>query len=162
MTPEIKNKVSEYKVKFIPDDVRVLEIGSRDINGNVRDLFNGEYIGIDMLDGPNVDEVINAHDLPSIYEEESFDVILCLETIEHDAAFWKTLEVINYLLKREGYVILSAPTYGFPYHGYPYDYYRFSRDAFEKAFFIGMKRLDVSQLKDTKSDPTLIGIWQKR
>jgi len=34
---------------------RILDVGSRDINGTVRPLFTGEYIGLDMQEGENVD-----------------------------------------------------------------------------------------------------------
>lgn len=32
-----------------------LEVGSLNVNGTVRDLFTGVYLGVDMRDGPGVD-----------------------------------------------------------------------------------------------------------
>ena len=53
----VKSKFSE---KF--KNCRVLDIGSLDINGNNRFLFeNYEYIGLDIGEGNNVDIVCRGH-----------------------------------------------------------------------------------------------------
>jgi hypothetical protein len=45
---------------------KVLEVGSLDINGSVRPLFTDcDYMGIDLGDGPGVDQVINILDFPA-------------------------------------------------------------------------------------------------
>lgn len=62
--------------------VRVLEFGSRNINGSVRRLFPHatEYVGIDTIDGPDVDVVADA----STYDVgRTFDVVVCAEVLEH-------------------------------------------------------------------------------
>ena len=55
-------------------DKRVLEIGSRDENGTIRDLFTGTYIGIDMRAGPSVDRVMDAHEIH--FKTGTFDVVV--------------------------------------------------------------------------------------
>lgn len=65
---------------------RVLEVGSRNINGGVRDLFaKAVYVGIDTRDGPGVDVIADGATYRAI---EPFDAVLCLEVLEHapDAA----------------------------------------------------------------------------
>lgn len=60
----------------------VIEIGSRDVNGSIRDLFRGaaQYIGIDPVPGWGVDWVGNAQDFrPSV----PVDVVVCCEVLEH-------------------------------------------------------------------------------
>ena len=43
---------------------RVLEVGSRDVNGSVRQFFDGgEYVGVDWRPGPCVDLVLLAHEM---------------------------------------------------------------------------------------------------
>jgi hypothetical protein len=44
-------------------DVKVLDIGSLDINGNIKYLFNAPYyyIGVDLFEGNNVDVVCPGH-----------------------------------------------------------------------------------------------------
>ena len=68
----------------------VLEIGSLDWNGTVREFFDpSSYIGVDRKDGPGVDRVdVNAAiDLGT----EVFDVLVCLSVFEHDVAWRETL-----------------------------------------------------------------------
>jgi hypothetical protein len=60
---------------------RVLEFGSLDINGSVRDLFNADiYLGVDLQGGPGVDIVADAmfFDHPI-----KFDCVVCCEVLEH-------------------------------------------------------------------------------
>ncbi len=66
----------------------VIEIGAYDINGSVRQLFEGsEYIGLDPQEGPGVDWVGDALD----YEpEKKVDCVVCCETLEH-AEDWVAL-----------------------------------------------------------------------
>jgi hypothetical protein len=59
----------------------VLEIGSRDINGGIRDLFDcQEYIGIDALEGPGVDVVAKGQYFRTGFQ---YDCIICAEVLEH-------------------------------------------------------------------------------
>jgi SAM-dependent methyltransferase len=61
----------------------VVEVGSYDVNGSVRDLFAGSrYLGIDLRAGPGVDVVADG----ASWQPEDwplFDLVLCLETLEH-------------------------------------------------------------------------------
>jgi hypothetical protein len=59
----------------------VVELGSRDVNGSVRHLFDTEqYIGVDCIPGPNVDVISDAeHYTP----DGAPDVVICAETLEH-------------------------------------------------------------------------------
>lgn len=61
---------------------RVLEIGSRDLNGAVRGLFRdcAQYVGVDVNPGPGVDVV---GDFCEMYGHGDFDVIVCTEVLEH-------------------------------------------------------------------------------
>ena len=67
---------------------RVLEFGSRDINGTVRDLFPNadEYLGVDPQEGPGVDLVADAASCDAGLNR--WDVVVCTEVLEHaeDAA----------------------------------------------------------------------------
>jgi hypothetical protein len=69
------------------DGGSVLEIGSLDVNGTVRDLFPRcrSYHGIDVVDGPGVDEVADAADWS---RPKSFDVVVTTEVLEH-APRWR-------------------------------------------------------------------------
>jgi hypothetical protein len=60
----------------------VLEIGSLDVNGSVRPLFPTarRYHGIDVVDGPGVDEVVDAAEWRAT---ELFDLVVSTEVLEH-------------------------------------------------------------------------------
>ena len=75
--------VIDYVSTVSPTDAtRVLEFGSRDINGTTRDVFAAadHYVGVDPVEGPAVDIV---GDAATIDLGEQFDVVVCTEVIEH-------------------------------------------------------------------------------
>jgi SAM-dependent methyltransferase len=74
---------------------KILEIGSLDICGSQKtynycdkgDFWRHqvgckEYIGIDLIEGKDVDIVMNAHKLD--FKDNSFDLVLCMSMLEHD------------------------------------------------------------------------------
>lgn len=75
-------------------EYKVLEIGSLDINGSVRPLFEDAeyYIGIDMQEGPGVDLVADAAYLTT---PDLMDVIVCCEVFEH-AIEWRKIVEMSY------------------------------------------------------------------
>ena len=85
---------------------RVLDIGSLDINGNNRYLFEGcEYIGLDVVPGPNVDVVSIAH----MYKPSApFDVVLSTNSLEHDLHWRQTLCAMLAFLKPVGLLFFSV------------------------------------------------------
>jgi methyltransferase family protein len=68
-------------LKSLPKPTRVLELGSRDINGTPRALLpSTPYVGVDLVDGPGVDVVADA----ATYEPQAkADLVLCCEVLEH-------------------------------------------------------------------------------
>jgi len=69
---------------------RVLEFGSLIVNGSARALFPQEetsYFGIDLLPGLGVDLVLDAADVRvTEIVGDGFDLVLCLEVLEHTAS----------------------------------------------------------------------------
>lgn len=115
--PEQQDFCNYVKAKFpfAFKDRKVLDVGSLDINGNNRYLFDGgEYLGIDIGPGPNVDLVCPVHLMPG---EEQFDTIISTECFEHDE-FWKeSLRRIMSLLVPGGLFVFTCATTGRPEHG---------------------------------------------
>jgi SAM-dependent methyltransferase len=146
VTSEIYNQVKAWVEKYLDlKGADALEIGSYNVNGTVRDLFGrccNTYTGIDMQDGPGVDVAMNAHEIDHWYNDDEFDIVIWLEAMEHDDAFWITMRNINRIIKPDGYVIMSAPGISFPYHAFPEDYWRFTEDAF-RVLLRGWKVLEV-------------------
>lgn len=160
MTPQIQKWVEIVKRKYIPSSGRVLEVGSLDINGSVRQFFGDatEYIGVDMQSGAGVDIVLNAHDFLRRFAKRSFDTILCLEMLEHDDNPFKTIKNLHSLLKKGGFLIISTPTTGFPYHPYPKDYFRYTKDAYVDIFFRGFEILEIGDINDDLGYPGIVCI----
>ena len=99
--------------KFINQDV--LEIGSQNINGSVRELFTGgKYLGIDLGAGKDVDLVCHGKDYR---RDKPFDVIISCETLEHDEFYAETIVNAIRLLKGGGLLVMTMASYGRPEHG---------------------------------------------
>lgn len=116
--PEQRAFFESVKAKF-PDsfkDVRVLDVGSLDVNGNLRGLFDMPcwYTGIDIGPGPNVDVVCPGHLFDSGFQ---YDTVISAECLEHDMFWVQTLQNMWYLLKTGGLMAISCATTGRAEHG---------------------------------------------
>lgn len=96
-------------------NVSVLDIGSLDICGNNRYLFeNYTYIGVDLDIGPNVDIASKGHLYKS---EKQFDVVISTECFEHDEYYDLTIKNMYKLLKPNGLFMFTCAAPGRPEHG---------------------------------------------
>ena len=115
--------------KMLPDyfkDKLVLDVGSGDINGNNRYLFdNCNYTGNDVISAPNVDIVSKTKDLP--YHTNYFDTIVSTECFEHDPEYKQSFLKIYDMLKHGGLFAFTCASTNRPEHGTrrtsPYDSY---------------------------------------
>lgn len=111
--------------------LKVLDVGSYDVNGSYKHLFdeqNYEYTGLDMADGPNVDITLkNPYNWDEI-ETDTFDIVISGQALEHIEFFWVTMSEMTRVLKKDGLLCLIAPN-GFREHRYPIDCYRFFSDG---------------------------------
>lgn len=95
---------------------RVLEVGSLDINGTVRDLFSDcRYTGVDLQLGPGVDLARQGQlvDFPS----GEFDVTISAECLEHNPYWRETLANMFRMTRPDGLVLVSCATTGRKEHG---------------------------------------------
>ena len=107
----IKETLPEY---FI--NKRVLDVGSGDINGNNRFLFNNcEYHGNDVIQAPNVTIVSKTKDLP--FPNSYFDTIVSTECFEHDPEYTESFRKIYSMLKPGGLFFFTCASTGRPEHG---------------------------------------------
>ena len=107
----------------------VLEIGSMDVNGTLRDHQppQSQWTGVDLEAGKGVDIVLDSsHTLP--FTDASFDLVIASSVFEHDPFFWKTFTEMVRVTKPNGFIYISAPSNGVV-HRYPLDIYRFYPDA---------------------------------
>lgn len=119
-----------------PTPIRVLDVGALDVNGTARVLFpDVEYVGVDLQEGPGVDVVADAHQLDQL-NLGTFDVVLCLEMLEHDTRPWLTAAQLAQVVKQGGLVVVTARGNGFPEHDPP-DCYRFMKAGFQAVLEAG-------------------------
>jgi len=111
----------------------VLDIGSLDINGNYRDLFEGhEYVGLDIQSGANVDVVVDPWDWSAL-ECRQFDIIISGQCLEHSQYPWRTARLMLDHCKPDGWLAITAPSRQ-SRHNYPSDYFRFFETGLESLF----------------------------
>lgn len=111
---EFFNKVKEKYPQYF-DGIRVIDFGSLNVNGSLKDLFtNSNYIGVDIVNGDNVDIVSKAHEYK---EGNNFDATISGEMLEHDE-FWRDSLLNMYNLTRKGGLIaISCAGKDRPEHG---------------------------------------------
>ena len=115
--PDQQKFCKEIKQEFslFFQNKKVLDVGSLDVNGNNRHLFEEcDYIGLDVAKGKNVDVVCVAHEYD--VEDESFDTIISTNALEHDMYYVLTLKKMVLLLKPGGFLLFSVAN-SFGEHG---------------------------------------------
>jgi glycosyltransferase involved in cell wall biosynthesis len=108
---------------------KILEIGSYNVNGTLRDCAppSAIYVGVDLSPGPGVDIVLeDPHLLP--FADEHFDAVVSSSCFEHDPMFWVTFMQVVRVTKTGGFIYINAPSNG-SYHTVPFDNWRFYPDA---------------------------------
>lgn len=130
---------------------KILEIGSFDVNGSIRQFFEkSTYVGVDLTEGPGVDVVCEGNKLD--HPDHTYDVTLSCECFEHNPHWADTFLNMYRMTKPGGIVVFTCATIGRPEHGTTrtspavspgsqsigWDYYQNLTDAdFEKSFELG-------------------------
>ncbi len=124
-------KVRAFRDAYLAPPARVLDVGSRSEHGHDshRPIFAGfDYVGLDTIEGPNVDFVPADPYCWSEIPTESFDAVVCGQVIEHNPYFWITTAEIARVLRPGGMLCLTAPSSG-GVHRFPLDCWRFYPDS---------------------------------
>lgn len=121
------------------NEKRILEVGSKYVNGSVRPLIEGffspqEYIGVDIESGKFVDLILPAEKILDHFGPESFDVEISTELLEHIVDWRLVVNNMKMILKRTGYIYITTRSRGFLYHGFPCDFWRYAVEDMEKIF----------------------------
>ena len=126
------------------NSVKVLDVGSQDLNGNNRQFFiNPDYTGLDIGAGKNVDVIGFVHEYANTCKTK-YDVVISGEMLEHDCYWMQSIQAMYKLLKRGGLLIITCASTGRPEHGtsqsdatdspFTNDYYRnVSKEDMEEA-----------------------------
>lgn len=96
-------------------DVSVVEIGSLNINGTVRDFFTKpySYTGIDLIEGKDVDIIIPGKD----YEVYGIETVISTECFEHDKDWKETFANMIKMTRSGGLVLFTCASEGRHEHG---------------------------------------------
>lgn len=114
MHPEAWRFLNRVLPDFNRAGISVLEIGSRDINGTTRPLLpDTKYHGIDIVDGPGVDEVADAATFSSPHP---FDLIVSTEVFEHAPLWQLILQTAHENLVHGGHLVTTCASTGRPPH----------------------------------------------
>lgn len=111
--------------------ITVCDVGSLDVNGTYRSLFNRPsvtYVGLDLSAGPGVDVVLEDHYKWPQLADASVDVVISGQAFEHIEYPWLTMLEISRVLKSGGRACIIAPAAG-PEHRYPVDCWRIYPDG---------------------------------
>lgn len=106
----------------------VLDIGASG-NDHREHFPNRTTLDVDASKNPDV--VADAHNLP--FDDDSFEVVVCSEMLEHADNPQKVISEIRRVLKPEGRVVLTT-RFAFPIHDAPNDYWRFTPYGLRKLF----------------------------
>lgn len=131
-------KKMEYLVgfyeKFFTEDkgvIKALDIGSCSRGRCYREIFSGskyEYVGLDMVEGDNVDFIPkNIYSWDEI-EDGTFDIVISGQAFEHIEYPWLTIKEIARILKPSGFCFIIAPNSGME-HKAPKDCCRYFADG---------------------------------
>lgn len=136
MHPEAYEYVRSTVAEFQAPPSWVLDIGGRNINGTVKDIFS-EGTGFSALDirpGEGVDIVADA----AIWQPASlYDCVICCEVFEHTPDWRAILNTMHTACRVGGHVIVTAAADPRPPHsaidGHNMEYTEYSSDPAEAA-----------------------------
>ncbi len=131
--------------------LKIFDLGSCDINGSYRPIFNKHlwsYQGLDLEKGPNVDILLKDPYRLAEIRSSSADVFISGQVFEHIEYFWITMLEIARVLKTGGLCCIIAPSSGYV-HRYPVDCWRFYPDGFSAlARFACLEPKEIYTIQD--------------
>lgn len=137
---------------------RVLEVGSRNINGSPREIIGAfgpeEYVGVDPTDGLDVDVVLGAEALIEHFGAERFDLVVSTKALEH-IEHWKcAVHNMKTVCAPGGILMVTTRSPGFKLHDYPQDFWRFRAVDFGGIF-------SDCYIETLQADPQAPGVFIK-
>lgn len=122
---------------LLPVPCKVLEVGSRNVNGTLRPAAlepGSVWLGVDIAPGPGVDQLLDATRLTECFASASFDCTVCTEMLEHCLDWRRALLEMFSVTKPGGLLLLTTRSPGFPLHEHPADYWRFTTEHMRHIF----------------------------
>ncbi len=141
-----KNMLKKSKILIIGGGTHKLAKGVNILSEHLENTIN-----LEIVDGPLVDVIGDAHHLP--FKNNSFDLVIIKAVLEHVKYPKIVVDEIHRILKKKGFVYAEVP-FMQGVHGRPYDFQRYTKYGLETLF---------ENYKIVKSDiligPTASIIW---
>ena len=112
---------------------RVLEVGSFNVNGGVREVIDVS-VGIDMRAGRGVDLVCPVERLHDYFPDGDFDACVSCGTLEHVKNWKAFVEVTWDMVKEGGFLVLTIASLAKKRHNYPNDYWRMTEEQIRTIY----------------------------
>ncbi len=149
--PITRNHINEFILKTFEKlsnkSGKLLEIGSQD-RSVVKECFQNYSVDtFDIVDTFNPTYVGDLTKYNGNIKESSYDVIACLEVLEHTIQPFNAVAELKRMLKHEGYLLISAPL-NFRIHGPSPDCWRFT----EHGWKVLLRDFDILEI-DTLETP---------
>lgn len=131
-----RNRLAEFLDKNVSGK-KILDIGSSRCNYPKEHFKNVTTLDIQ----PPADIIGSIMNMP--FNNESFDCVICLETLEHVEDPLKAMSEVYRILKPGGKFVGSAP-FVYELHGEEYgDYWRFTRQCWKKFLMKDFKNVSI-------------------
>lgn len=136
--------------------------------------YGSRYVGVDMRGGPGVDVVADMEDegasvramlqpyqwTPAGREVNGFDVVLCVDTLEHVRRPWLAARTLAASCAPSGYAIVVVP-FAFEVHEHPHDYYRYTQDGLRALLSQFFGTVQTAQDPDGTMPHTVVAVAQR-
>ncbi|OGI78917.1 hypothetical protein A3F19_01730 [Candidatus Nomurabacteria bacterium RIFCSPHIGHO2_12_FULL_37_29] len=153
LTSKIARKKLDQKVAKYSSSEKTLEIGA--YGKSTYGRFFPNKVGVDIREGPGVEVVASVYELP--FNDNSFDVVLCMVVMEHLEDPKKAISEMKRVLKSGGTILVSTP-FLFPIHDSPGDYWRFTKYGLKLMF----KNWDIIEISaETNFNETFAVLLQR-
>jgi SAM-dependent methyltransferase len=160
---DLIKQAQEYGFLFQDKETHVIDVGGQDVHTEkdleyltsttYKKIFENNplwhYTGLDMVPGKNVDIV--APTIPWLVPDNSYDLVISGQTLEHTKAPWLWVKEIERICKPNGLIIIIAP-WKWDRHNYPIDCWRILPDGMTyllaewcncEVLSIGMSEVDI-------------------
>lgn len=152
----VRYLVDKHVVSFLhtirsPQQIKLLEVGPRP--SRWYELFKDKFsiISIDIDPESQADYIMDVCNMKE-FEDESFDLVIMVEVLEHVHNPSLAIDEIHRVLKPGGQLLLTTP-FLFPIHDAPNDFFRFTKFGLKKILNI------FDQVRVETFDYFFVSIW---
>ena len=123
----LSDEIDRFLDQYVSKDQKVLHVGcgSQPLRSSI-EAKGARYFSLDVveIDGTTIDFICPIDEaLPAALDDQTFDVIVCTEVLEHCANWPVAFENLARLQGHHGVMLVTCP-HLYPLHEEPYDFYR--------------------------------------